>query len=81
MSRSLVAILALLIGLGVGSTARADQKFDWGPYLEAPGARPLPVKSTPGVATPATPKKATASRTASKPRAAKQAVKPKRKAR
>ncbi len=77
MSRSLVAILALLIGLGVGSTARADQKFDWGPYLEAPGARPQPVKSTPGAATP---KKATASRTASKPRAAKQAVKPKRKA-
>ena len=44
-------ILAIVVGLGlVAPAARADKRVDWSEYLEPPGARPMPVKSTPSTA-------------------------------
>jgi hypothetical protein len=35
--------LALILGLGLGTSARAGGKVDWSEYLEPPGARPMPI--------------------------------------
>jgi len=46
-------ILAVVVGLGlVSPAARADKRVDWSEYLEPPGARPMPVRSSPKVAEP-----------------------------
>lgn len=44
-------ILAAVVGMGlVAPAARADKRVDWSEYLEPPGSRPMPVKSSPVVA-------------------------------
>ena len=45
------SILAIVVGLGlIAPAARADKRVDWSDYLEPPGARPMPVRSSPKVA-------------------------------
>jgi hypothetical protein len=40
-------IISVVVGLGlVAPAARADKRVDWSQYLEPPGARPMPVKSS-----------------------------------
>ena len=44
-------ILAAVVGMGLlAPAARADKNVDWSDYLEPPGSRPMPVKSSPRVA-------------------------------
>lgn len=44
-------ILAIVVGLGLlAPAARADKRVDWSEYLEPPGSRPMPVRSSPAVA-------------------------------
>ena len=44
-------ILAIVVASGlVAPAARADKRVDWSEYLEPPGARPMPVRSSPKVA-------------------------------
>jgi len=46
-------ILAIVVGLGLlAPAARADKRVDWSEYLEPPGSRPMPVRSSPAVAQP-----------------------------
>ncbi len=40
----------LVLGLGITGSARAEGRVDWSQYLEPPGARPMPVRSTTTVA-------------------------------
>ena len=70
-------ILAAVVGMGlIAPAARADKGVDWSEYLEPPGARPMPVKSSPRVAE--APAKATKAKPAK--RVAKAKAKPKAKA-
>ena len=50
--RALLPALVLLVGLGIGKTARAGGKVDWSEYLEPPGAQQRPLKKE-AVAQPA----------------------------
>jgi hypothetical protein len=49
MSRWLPS-LVLVLGLGIAASAHAEGRVDWSQYLEPPGARPMPVRSTTTVA-------------------------------
>ena len=46
MSRSLVAVFVVALGVGgaAGGTARADEKVDWSSYLEPAGSKGPAVK-------------------------------------
>ena len=50
MSRWIPA-LALVLGLGIATSADAGGRVDWSEYLEPPGAKPIPVRTTTTVAT------------------------------
>ncbi len=73
-------ILAAVVGMGLlAPAARADKNVDWSDYLEPPGSRPMPVKSSPRVAE--APAKATNAKPAkAAKRATKAKAKPKAKA-
>jgi hypothetical protein len=43
--------LALVLGLGIATSAHAERGVDWSQYLEPKGARPMPVRASPTVAT------------------------------
>jgi hypothetical protein len=79
---SLLTALVLLVGLGAGHEARANEKVDWSEYLEPPGTQ-HPVKVTTASQPPV--KSATkakkASRTAAKPKRAAKTKSPARRRR
>jgi len=41
-----IPVLVVAFSLGLVASAHADKRVDWTPYLEKPGARPLPIKPT-----------------------------------
>lgn len=45
-----IPTLVLVLGLGIVASAHAEGRVDWTQYLEPPGARPMPVRSTTTVA-------------------------------
>ena len=69
--RTMLRNLVLLIGLGLTATARAEH-VDWSQYLEPPGAKPMPVRTTQApAAAPAKKQVSRASATKAKPAAKK----------
>ena len=78
-----IPTLVLVLGLGIAASANAESRVDWSQYLEPPGARPMPVRSTTTVAAADPPVAASRGKTAkvSKKKATKPKAKAKRKAR
>jgi hypothetical protein len=72
--------LVLVLGLGIATSAQAEGRVDWSQYLEPPGARPMPVRSTTTTTVAAADPPVAASRGKTAKVTKKKATKPKAKA-